>query len=109
MWSCCMLSVACFHFRFNINGSCFLVDEELSTLSPLAVIVLHEDDVEVVLKEVKKEKVDEDEDTSNVEIEHHHIQSTIICHSCGAEFAEETELEKHRYIGYLFDYSPSFV
>ncbi|CAH1397766.1 unnamed protein product [Nezara viridula] len=74
------------------------LDEELSTLSPLAVIVLHEDDVEVVLKEVKKEKVDEDEDTSNVEIEHHHIQSTIICHSCGAEFAEETELEKHRHI-----------
>lgn len=61
------------------------------------MIVLQEDDVEVVLKEgvVREEAVEED-DTSNVEIEH--IQSTIICHSCGAEFAEETELEKHRYL-----------
>lgn len=76
-----------------------MVREELSSLSPLAVIVLQEDDVEVILEEgkeghvVKEEEVVEEDDTSNVEIEH--IQSTIICHSCGAEFAEETELEKH--------------
>ncbi|XP_014278480.1 zinc finger protein 135 [Halyomorpha halys] len=90
MWCCCMLSIVCRPIFININGYGFLVGEELSTLSPLTVIVLEEEDGEVVLKE---EEVVETDDTSNVEIDH--VQSTIICHWCGAEFAEETELEKH--------------
>ena len=71
-----------------INRSGLLVEEEeLSSLNPLTVIVLKEEEILI-------EEVDED-DGSNLEVDHD--QSKILCHNCGAEFAEEVEMEKHRY------------